>query len=134
MSHITGIGGVFVKSKDAATLKKWYQDKLGIALDDYGASFRFREHDNPENEGYSIWGVFKDDTDYFKPGVQPFMINFRVRDLDGLLKKLKAAGVEQAGKVEDHDYGRFAWVVDPNGTKIELWEQKGPAPKPAEVP
>lgn len=134
MSHVTGIGGIFVKSKNKEALKKWYQDKLGIPLNDYGASFLFREHDNPKAEAYSIWGAFAEDTDYFNPGRQQFMINFRVRDLDGLLKKLKGAGVEQAGKVEDHEYGRFAWVVDPDGTKIELWEQKGPPPKPAEVP
>lgn len=128
MTHVTGIGGVFVKTRDRDRLKQWYRDKLGIEVDEYGANFRFREHDDPKREGYAVWGVFASDTKYFAPGTREFMINFRVRDLDGLLKKLEKAGVERVGKVEDYPYGKFAWVLDPDGTKIELWEQKGPLP------
>jgi len=134
MSHVTGIGGVFVKSKDQNALKRWYQKKLGMRLNDYGANFLFREHDDPGTEGYAVWGVFAPDTTYFDPSPRPFMLNLRVRDLDGLLKKLAAAGVTPLGAVEDYDYGRFAWVLDPDGTKVELWEQKGPPPKSRSVP
>ncbi len=122
MGFITGIGGIFVKSKDRRKLKDWYHKHLAVPIDEYGATFKFREHDNPDQEGYTVWGVFKADTKYFDPGNKDFMINFRVQDLDGLLKKLKSEGIEQVGKMEEYDFGRFAWIIDPEGTKIELWE------------
>ena len=122
MGKVTGFGGIFVKSKNSADLKKWYGEHLGIAVDDYGATFKFRDHKNPEKEGYSVWGLFKEDTKYFDPSNKEFMINFRVEDLDGLLKSLEAAGIKQVDKMEEYDYGRFAWIIDPEGTKIELWE------------
>jgi len=122
MGHITGLGGVFFKSKDGTALKKWYQKHLEFPVDDYGVMFKFRDHENPDQEGYAVWSPFKEDTDYFSPGNKDFMINFRVRDLDGLLKKLKSEGIEQIGKMEEYEFGRFAWIIDPEGTKIELWE------------
>jgi len=125
MTHITGIGGIFVKSENVDDLKKWYTKHLGVPMDDYGAMFKFREHDNPEQEAMAVWGFFKKDSDYFDPSKKDFMINFRVRDLDGLLEKLKSQGIEQSGKMQEYEYGRFAWIVDPEGTKIELWEPPG---------
>lgn len=122
MGKVTGLGGVFVKTKDSAKLKKWYGEHLGVPVDDYGATFKFRDHEDPKVEGYSVWGLFKKDTKYFDPSEKEFMINFRVEDLDGLLESLEAAGIKQVGKMEEYDFGRFAWIIDPEGTKIELWE------------
>lgn len=118
MTHIVGIGGVFLKAKDPEKLRAWYKDTLGVKVDEYGAMFP-----NPKDgEGYQVWGVFKADTDYFAPSEKEFMINFRVIDLDGLLAKLALKGVDQIKPMEEHEYGRFAWIMDPEGTKIELWE------------
>ncbi|MEE8259329.1 MAG: VOC family protein [Sphingomonadales bacterium] len=128
MSYITGIGGIFVKSKDGEKLKKWYKKHLTMPVDEYGARFKLRDHANPEKEGYAVWGIFKDDSEYFDPSKKDFMINFRVSDLDGLLKKLKSEGIEQVGKMAEYDFGRFAWIIDPEGTKIELWEPAGGIP------
>ncbi len=128
MSYITGIGGIFVKSKDGDALRKWYQKHLEIPSDEYGATFKIRDHANPEKEGYTVWAPFKADSEYFDPSEKDFMINFRVSDLDGHLKKLKSEGIEQVGKMAEYDFGRFAWIIDPEGTKIELWEPAGGMP------
>lgn len=127
---VTGLGGIFVKSGNTEDLVKWYRDKLGFPFDGYGSSFLMREADDAEKMGYTVWGPFKDKTDYFEPSKKEFMINLRVRGLVKLLEKLKEAGVEQVGEMEEFDYGRFAWIVDPDGTKIELWEQIGEPPSP----
>lgn len=126
--YVTGLGGVFVKSENTESLGKWYREKLGFPFDGYGSNFLFREDDDPEKRGYAVWGPFKDDTTYFEPSKKEFMINLRVKGLRDLLAKLKAKGVEQVGEVEEYDYGHFAWIVDPEGTKIELWEQIGEPP------
>ena len=122
MSHVKGIGGVFFKSKDGAALRKWYQKHLDIQSDEYGYLFKGRDYDNPDQETITVWGPFKKDSDYFDPSKREFMVNFRVSDLDGLLAKLEADGIKQVGKMEEYEYGRFAWIMDPDGTKIELWE------------
>lgn len=129
---VTGLGGIFVKCEDRENLVKWYREKLGFPYDGYGASFPFREDEAPEKRAYNVWGPFKQDTEYFDPSKREFMMNLRVDDLDALLVKLKAAGIEQVGEKEEHDYGKFAWIVDPEGTKIELWEQVGEPPEPVE--
>ena len=125
---VTGIGGVFVKSKNTKELAKWYQEKLGFSFDGYASSFLFRDDADPERKGYAVWGPFKEDTDYFEPSTKDFMINLRVKGLHVLLARLKEAGVAQVGGVEEYDYGHFAWILDPEGTKIELWEQIGDPP------
>lgn len=125
---ITGLGGVFVKSPDREKLVAWYRDVLGFPYDGYGANFLFRDAQAQEKVGYNVWGPFKDGTDYFEPSGKDFMINLRVDDLEAFLEKVRAAGVRLVGNVETYDYGKFAWIVDPDGTKIELWEQVGPAP------
>ena len=128
--RVTGLGGIFVKSGDTDSLIKWYREKLGFPFDGYGSSFLFREHHDMDREAYTVWGPFKSDTDYFKPSSKEFMINLRVENLVDYLEQLKAQGIEQVGEMEEYDYGRFAWIVDPDGTKIELWEQIGEPPNP----
>ncbi|SRR6266496_1452314 len=122
MKRVTGIGGIFFKAKDAANMKQWYQQHLGIVSDEGAASFRWREEEQPDNFGYTVWSVFPNDTKYFAPSTAPFMINYRVADLDDLLAQLRAEGVEVDDRVETYDYGRFAWITDPEGNRIELWE------------
>ena len=127
MAKVTGLGGVFYKARDPKALMKWYTDHLGVAPDEgyVGASFLWREKDDSKTVGRTILGLFAPDTEYFAPSDKPFMINFRVDDLDGVLNKLREAGCKVEDKVEDYDYGRFGWVTDPEGVKIELWEPKG---------
>lgn len=130
MASVTGIGGIFLKVDDPDATRRWYEDHLGIETADYGGwPFRWRKHDDPEVEGWTEWSLFPSDTDYFDPSDAPVMVNYRVDDLDGLLKQLKDEGIEQVGDIESYSYGRFAWILDPNGLKIELWE---PADDPAE--
>lgn len=124
--RVTGIGGIFFKAKDPKALRGWYQEKLGVALQD-GASFgtfRWREREDSGREGTTVWGVFPETTKYFAPGSASFMINYRVRNLDALLAQLRAAGVAPEGKVVEDFNGKFARVVDLEGNKIELWEPK----------
>ena len=128
MASATGIGGIFFKTEDPDATRAWYRDHLGIELSDYGGwSFRWRDVDDPDRVGRTEWGPFAADTDYFQPSDAAFMINYRVDDLDGLLEQLEVAGIERIGAVESYSYGRFAWVLDPNGIKVELWE---PAAEP----
>ena len=122
MARVTGLGGVFFKSDDPEKLYAWYEKHLGIQREPhgYGATFRSREADG--SEALTIWALFPRDTKYFDPSRAPFMLNYRVDDLDGLLKSLQEAGVQIDPKREDADYGRFAWITDPDGNRIELWE------------
>ena len=129
MKRVTGIGGIFFKCRDAEALREWYRDHLGIVSDDYGAMFKWRHYDDPDTVGFTVWGPFRDDTDYFGSSEKPYMINYRVDDLDSILETLRAEGVEVADEIEDLDVGRFSWIVDPEGTRIELWEPtKGKVP------
>lgn len=121
MNYVTGLGGVFFKTRDKEKLLAWYQEHLGIEVDEYGSkSFNWLEESG--EKAFSVWGPFKEESDYFDPSEQPFMVNFRVRDLDGLLEHLKSKGVERIGKIDEYPFGRFAWILDPEGVKIELWE------------
>jgi catechol 2,3-dioxygenase-like lactoylglutathione lyase family enzyme len=124
MAKITGLGGVFYKSADPARTQAWYRETLGIG-GDYGAIFPWSAEAG--NDAYSLLSPFKDTTDYFEPSASPFMINLRVDDLDAFLAALEAKGVEILGR-QDEDYGKFAWIVDCDGIKVELWQQAGPAP------
>lgn len=118
MARITGLGGVFYVVKDPEVTREWYRDKLGID-GPYGPQLAWA--DEPKENPYSLISHFKDDT-YFKPGTGGFMVNLRVDDLGGFLKLLKKRGVKVLDQV-DEGYGKFAWVLDPDGVKIELWEQ-----------
>ena len=123
MPRATGLGGLFFKSENPKELQAWYSRNLGLKFEDYGASLmRWRDLEAPEKEGTTVWSPFPSDTKYFEPSQKQFMMNFRVDDLDGLLANLRAAGVKVEDKIEEFDYGRFAWVMDPEGNRIELWE------------
>ena len=120
MAKVTGLGGVFFKSADPDRLYAWYEQNLGMKKDQYEVSFRWREHDG--SPAKTVWSIFKQDTTYFEPTSAPFMLNYRVDDLDALLEQLRAAGVWIDEKRENESYGRFAWIRDPDGNRIELWE------------
>lgn len=122
MKRVTGIGGVFFKAKDPKALAAWYREHLGMQVEDWGG-VAFRWADDPQNEsGTTIWSPFKGDTDYFAPSAAPFMVNFRVADLHALLAALRAEGCAVQDKVDESEYGKFGWVLDPEGNKLELWE------------
>ncbi len=119
---VTGIGGIFFKSRDPKALRTWYANNLGLEpMTPYGHNFKWREGDD-NREALTVWNPFAADTTYFDPSPHPFMVNFRVRHLDALLEQLRAQGVQVDERIEEYDYGRFAWVMDPEGNRIELWE------------
>ncbi|MBS0000355.1 MAG: VOC family protein [Cyclobacteriaceae bacterium] len=124
MKRVTGIGGFFFKSEDPEKLKKWYDLHLGIKSDQYGGIFRWREFQNPDQEAHTAWGPFSKDTEYFLPSKKSFMFNYRVENLEKLLEILKTEGVMVVGSIEEYEYGKFGWILDPEGNKIELWEPK----------
>jgi predicted enzyme related to lactoylglutathione lyase len=116
---VRGIGGVFFRARDADALRRWYADALGFELDDYGGKlFEAAAGDQ------TVWSPFAGDTDYW-PRDQQAMINYRVDDLDAMLERVRAAGAEVDEKVEEHEYGRFGWAVDPEGNRFELWQPPG---------
>lgn len=119
---VIGIGGVFLKSADQKRLSAWYADQLGIQQDTHGGHFKWRSFEEPERENLTAWSVFPAASTYFDPSGAPFMINYIVDDLDAILAKLEANGVRIDPKREDYDYGRFAWIFDLDGNKVELWE------------
>ena len=124
MARITGLGGIFYKVADPDKTRAWYLENLGIG-GEWGAMFPFKKDDG---EGFSLFSQFKADSDYFGPSAKDFMVNLRVDDIDAMVAELEGKGVEILGR-QDEDYGRFAWIMDPDGVKIELWEQLGPAPE-----
>ncbi|MCH7691478.1 MAG: VOC family protein [candidate division Zixibacteria bacterium] len=119
---VIGIGGIFFKSKDPQKIKDWYEQHLGMKMNEYGAMFAFRSTDEPDKKGYLQWGPFSEDTKYFQPSEKEFMINYRVADLESLLEELRAGGVEIVDTIETYEYGKFLHIMDPEGNKIELWE------------
>ncbi len=124
MKRVTGIGGIFFKSDNPAELYAWYEKHLGIVCEEHGsgAMFPWRDGEEGQSTGMTVWAIFPRDTRYFDPSRSGWMINYRVADLDGLLQALKEEGVEIDPHREDYDYGRFAWIMDPEGNRIELWE------------
>lgn len=123
MKRVTGIGGIFFKSQHPEKLKEWYGKHLGITPKAGGyVSFEWHEMENPDEVGSTAWALFPQDTGYFAPSMSSFMINYRVEDLDGLLAELRKEGVEVKEHVEEYEYGRFGWILDPEGNRIELWE------------
>jgi len=122
-NNIQGFGGVFFKSEKPKELAAWYDEHLGTQFGKQGYSlFRWREHENAQRPGTTTFGIFKSTSAYFAPSTNTFMFNFRVRDLDSMLKKLKKEGVTVMEKVQSFDYGKFGWILDPDGNKIELWQ------------
>lgn len=125
MARITGIGGVFFKSKgDSAALAEWYGRHLGLALEDFGGAILRWPDDPAEDEGLTVWHVAQNDSEWFSPSTSSFMINYRVDDLGALLEQLRAEGVKVVQGPESHENGNFAWIMDPDGNKVELWEPK----------
>ena len=122
MKKVTGIGGIFFKTKDPKKISDWYGDNLGLVINPYGSVFEFRQGASPEKKGYTVWSPFKDDTDYFAPSEEPYMVNYRVADLKSLIADLREKGVKIVGEIEEFEYGEFAHILDPEGRKIELWE------------
>ena len=122
MKRVTGLGGVFFKCQDPEKMKKWYEKHLGIESDQYGTKFEWRSSDNPGEKCYTVWSPFSDNTQYFSPSEKPYMFNYRVENLEKLLEILKDEGVEIVGEIEKYEYGKFGWIMDPEGNKIELWE------------
>jgi predicted enzyme related to lactoylglutathione lyase len=121
MKRVTGIGGVFFKSADPKRLGAWYRDHLGLDVNDWGgAVFEWGGPDSAA--GMTTWSVFADDTTYMAPSAASFMINFRVDDLDSLLVALRNEGCDVVDKTETSEYGKFGWVIDPDGNKVELWQ------------
>ena len=120
MARVTGIGGVFFRSRDPEALYRWYERHLGITRESHGSViFRWAE------QGETAFAIFPHDTTYFGPSGQSFMLNFRVDDLDALLSAMAAEGVEIDPQREEYPYGKFAWIVDPDGNRIELWQPPG---------
>jgi predicted enzyme related to lactoylglutathione lyase len=125
MAKVTGVGGVFFKSKgDRAPLAAWYQEHLGLALEDFGGAILRWPDDAAEDGGLTVWHVASNDSQWFSPSQSSFMINYRVDDLEELLSQLRAAEVEIVQGPESHENGKFAWILDPDGNKVELWEPK----------
>lgn len=117
MKRVTGIGGVFFKSPDPRRLTEWYRVHLGFDVSEWGGvAFRW------SGTGTTAWSPFKQDSDYFAPSTAPFMFNYRVDDLHALLAALRAEGCQVEDKVDESEYGKFGWVIDPDGNKVELWE------------
>lgn len=122
MKRVTGIGGIFFKTKDTEKTKAWYHKHLGIESDQYGGQFVWRDLDKPDKKCYTVWSPFNSDTKYFDPSEKPFMFNYRVENLEKLLEVLKEEGITVVGEIEKYDYGKFGWIMDLDGNKIELWE------------
>lgn len=123
MKRVTGIGGIFFKAKDPVTLRAWYQKHLGIDVEEWGgAAFRWADSDGKPMMGTTIWNVAGAEGDYYAPSTSSFMINYRVADLERLLQALREEGCNVLEKADDSEYGKFGWVMDPEGNKIELWQ------------
>jgi predicted enzyme related to lactoylglutathione lyase len=125
MARITGVGGVFFKSTgDHAALAAWYQKHLGMRLEDFGGAILKWPDDRAEDHGLTVWHVAEKDSQWFSPSKSSFMINYRVDDLGELLEQLRAEGVEVIKGPDSDENGKFAWIMDPDGNKVELWEPK----------
>lgn len=119
---VTGLGGIFFFSDDPEKTKKWYSENLGLEVNQWGSSFEFRNAHRPEEINYLQWSPFQQGSEYFSPSKKEFMINYRVQNIEGLVEKLKANGVNVVDEIESYDYGKFVHIMDDEGNKIELWE------------
>ena len=123
MRRVTGIGGIFIKAKDPAALREWYRRHLGIDVQEWGgAAFSWAGPDNPAGVGSTNWSIMKEESTYFAPSDSRFMVNYRVENLHELVKVLREEGCTVDDKVEESEFGKFAWVMDPENHRIELWE------------
>ncbi|RZA02616.1 MAG: VOC family protein [Sphingobacteriaceae bacterium] len=124
MKKVTGIGGVFFKSKDPKAMNEWYAKNLGLPTTEYGATFEWNQAEDPSKKGSTSWCTFGEDTKYFNPSTKPFMINYRVENLVALIEELKKENVTIVEEIAEYDYGKFIHILDPEGNIIELWEPK----------
>ncbi|MEO5719332.1 MAG: VOC family protein [Chthoniobacterales bacterium] len=123
MNRVTGIGGIFIKAKDPDALRAWYRTHLGLDIQDWGGvSFPWQTPERPNENGATIWSVFPETSDYFDPSKAPFMVNYRVEDLGRVLAELRAEGCAVDEKTEESEFGKFGWVMDCEGNRVELWE------------
>ena len=123
MAKVTGIGGVFFKSSgNGEALKAWYHKYLGIQLEDFGAAILQWQEDKADDKGLTVWTVAEHDSQWFSPSTASFMINYRVDNLQEMLDGMRTDGVNIVQEMEHHENGKFAWVMDPDGNKVELWE------------
>lgn len=123
MQRVTGIGGIFFQAKDAAALQEWYRQHLGIDVQEWGGTaFAWTDSDGKPTGGTTIWSVSPETGDRFSPGRAPFMINYRVDDLHAVVAALRAEGCNVLDRIDESEYGKFAWVMDPEDNKVELWE------------
>ncbi len=123
MKRVTGIGGIFFKARDPVALRAWYKEHLGIDVQDWGgAAFRWTDENGSPTTGTTVWSISSAQGDYFAPSTSSFMINYRVADLQSLLQTLRAEGCNVLEKTDDSEYGKFGWVLDPEGNKVELWQ------------
>jgi predicted enzyme related to lactoylglutathione lyase len=123
MNRVTGIGGIFFKAKDPKALQAWYERHLGIDVQDWGgAAFRWTDSDGKLVGGTTIWSIGPAEDETFAPGTASFMVNYRVADVRALLDVLREEGCNVLDRFDDSEYGKFGWVIDPEGNKVELWE------------
>jgi predicted enzyme related to lactoylglutathione lyase len=123
MAKVTGIGGVFLKCRgDSAALSAWYQQHLGLPLESWGGAVLRWSDDKADDGGLTVWNLASKDSQWFSPSTSSFMINYRVDDLDALLVQLRTDGIDIVGGPESHENGKFAWIMDPDGNKVELWQ------------
>lgn len=122
MKRVTGIGGIFFKCKDPKSIRAWYAEHLGLNTDKHGTSFEWRQADESVQKGFTAWSPFEEKTKYFAPSEKDFMINFRVENIEELVKQLRTEGVEILDEIEVYEYGKFVHILDIEGNKIELWE------------
>ena len=123
MKRVTGIGGIFFNAKDPVTLRAWYKRHLGIDVMDWGGTaFPWTDDEGKPAGGMTVWSINPADTTLYAPSTSPFMVNYRVADLAALLQALREEGCQVLDKTEDGEYGKFGWVIDPEGNKVELWE------------
>ena len=123
MKKVTGLGGIFFKCDDPKKMNEWYAKNLGLPVSDYGVIFKWRQDDDPEKEGQTVWSPFAKSTKYFEPSENSFMINYRVENIEALVEELKKDGVTVLDEIASYDYGKFVHILDPEGNKIELWEE-----------
>lgn len=126
MQRVTGIGGIFFQARDPAALRAWYQKHLGVPVLDWGgAVFRWTDAAGQPVAGSTVWNISETGNDYFAPAQAPFMVNYRVADLHALLAALRGEGCQVLERVDESEFGKFGWVIDPEGNKVELWEPPG---------